>query len=293
MKFLDPVELARLRNLRFDLRRHRVEGQLPGRHRSVRHGFASEFAEHRPYAAGDELKRLDWKVYARKDRFFIKEFQEEKALGSYLLLDASGSMAFRGRGPEPKWELACRLAAGLAYLVLAEGDAAGLVPFDTEPRGPISPRQGFAQLEAIDRALASARPGGETSLPRVLKSAVGLVRRRSVVFLVSDLLGDARAVLETVKAFRARKHQVLVLQVLDPMERDLDLDGPVLFEGLEDGARLRCDVPSLRGAYRAGFERQQRLYGASFHSSGIPFDTFYTDQPWHPRLARLLAAGGA
>jgi len=288
VRYLDSVTLARLKNVRFDVRRHMAEGHLTGRHSSVRHGFSQEFAQYRTYVPGDELKRLDWKVYARKDRFFIKEYQEEKSLRTYLLLDASGSMGFGASG-EPKWELACRLTMAMAYLILGTGDATGLVTFDTEPRAFLAPRQSFSHLELMDRALESARVGGETDLGAVLRHVVSRIPRRSLIVLVSDLLGDARGILDTVKAFHARKHRVLVLQVLDPMERDLGLDGPVLFESMERPETLRCETSLVRDAYREAFERQQRLYQASFHGRGIHYGVFYTDQSWHKTLTRYLA----
>lgn len=289
MKYLDPVALAKLKNIRFDLRRHVAEGHLTGRHRSIRHGFSQEFAQYRTYVPGDELKRLDWKVYARKDRFFTKEFQEEKSLKTYVMLDASGSMAYRGRGRETKWEAACRLSMAMAYLVLTQGDAAGMVVFDTEPRSFLAPRQNLSLLELMDRTLSETDPGGETDLSRVLRGAVTRMPRRSLIILVSDLLGDSSSILETVRAFRARKHRVLVLQVLDPEERDLEHDGPVLFESMEDAGTLRCEVSLVRRAYREEFARQQRLYEASFQGSGIRFGTFYTDIEWDQALTRYLA----
>jgi len=292
MRYLDAVALAKLKNLHFDIRRHVAEGHLAGRHRSLRRGFAQEFAEHRAYAPGDELKRLDWKVYARKDRFFVKEYQEEKSLKTYLLLDASGSMAFCSGARAPKWDYACRLTMALAYLVLAEGDAAGLLTFDTAEREFLAPRRGLAHLETMDRTLEGRRPGSETDLGSVLRRCAARLPRRSLVFLVSDLLGDARSILTLVKAFRARRHEVFLLQVLDPCERDLDFEGPVVFESLEDASRLRCEAALLRPAYRELFSRQQKLYQASFDGSGIRYAAFYTDAPWEDALSRFLSAPG-
>ncbi len=293
MRFLDPLVLARLRTLSFDLRRHRAEGHLGGRHTSHRRGFSQEFAEHRAYTAGDELKRLDWKVYARTDRLFVKEHHEEKSLKTYVLVDASGSMGYRGRGPETKWEAACRLAMCSAYLVAAQGDAAGLVTFDTAPRASLSPRRSFANLELMDTALAAAAPAGETDLGGVLRRVVEGLPRSSMLILVSDLLGDAARVVETVQAFRSRRHRVYALQVLDPSERDFDLDGPLALESLEDRSTLRLEASLVRASYREAFERQQRLYQASFHRTGVRHETFYTDAPWEPALARLVAGPGA
>jgi uncharacterized protein (DUF58 family) len=292
MRYLDAVALAKLKNFRFDVRRHLAEGHLAGRHRSLRRGYAQEFAEHRQYVPGDELKRLDWKVYARKERLFVKEYQEEKSLKTVLILDGSGSMAFSAGGRSPKWDTACRITMALAYLVLAEGDAAGLLTFDTAERSYIPPHRGLAHLELMDKALDATGPGGETDLGPVLRRSAARLPRRSLVFLVSDLLGDAASILALIKAFRARRHEVFVLQVLDPCESGLDFEGPVVFESMEDGELLRCEASLLRPAYRELFQRQQKLYQASFDGSGIRYAVFPTDVPWEDSLSRFLAAPG-
>jgi uncharacterized protein (DUF58 family) len=287
--YLDPVSLAKLRNLRLDLRRRVMEGHWAGRHRSSLRGFASEFAQHRAYVPGDELRRLDWKVYARKDRFFVREYQEEKSLRAQVLLDASGSMSFSGQGRPSKWDYACRLSAALAYLVLSEGDAAGLAVFDSQERLFLPPRGGWPQIDVIDRALADLRPGGETDLVSVLRRTALRLPRRSLVMLISDLLGDPQEFLSLVKALRARRQEVFVLQVLDPDERDLPYEGPALFEGLEDSALLRCEVSLVRAGYQELFEKRRRLYEASLHACGVRFGVFYTDRPWDAALTRYLS----
>lgn len=292
MRILDPLVLARLRTLRFDLRRHRAEGHLGGRHRSLRRGFSQEFAEHRAYAPGDELKSIDWKVYARTDRLFVKDNHEEKSLKTYVLADASGSMGYRGRGPETKWEAARRLALCAAWLVAEQGDAAGLVTFDTRPRDFLPPRRSREHLELMDERLFAAVPGGETDLGGVLASVAEGLPRSSLIILVSDLLGDAARVVETVRAFRARRHRVYALQVLDPEERDFALDGPLALESLEDASEVRVEGALVRAAYREAFERQQRLYTAVLNRLGARHEVFYTDAPWEAALARLVAGPG-
>lgn len=289
MRFLDPVTLARLRNLKLDALRRRAEGVSGGKHRSVSFAFNQEFAQHRPYSPGDELKHLDWKVYARQDRYFIRQSQEEQSLRAHLLVDASGSMAFRLAGLATKYEHACSMAAALAYLVLRDGDAAGLVTFDTEPGAVLPPRQSLAQLDFIDSALAARKPSGETDLGAVLNRVGARLARRSLIILISDLLGEPSRVLEAVKAFRARKHEVVAIQVLDPAERDLDLEGAVRFEGLEDGETLLCDVAVVRAAYHEAFERQLRLYESGFHQSAIPYVAVYTDEAPVRSVERLLS----
>lgn len=293
MEILSPDILARLKNFNFDLRRHRVEGHLTGRHRSFKRGFSQEFAQHRSYVAGDDLKHLDWKVYARKDRFFVKEFQEEKSLKTYLMLDRSGSMGYKGSGPETKWEYARRLGMCMAYLILGQGDAAGLMTFDTERKDFLPPRRRLTHLELMDDALAKGSTGNETDLASVLSGMVGSLPRRSLIVLVSDLLGDSDKILEALRVYAARKHRLLVMQVLDPSERDLNMDGPVLFESMENTDTLRCEVALLRESYQEAFQRQQRLYEASFHGTGVHHAVFYTDEPWHRGLARFLARQSA
>lgn len=288
MKYLDALALAKLKNLKLGLRRLAAEGHATGRHRSLWKGFSHDFAEHRPYAPGDELKALDWKVYARQDRFYIRQYKAENILATHVLVDSSGSMAFSGPGRPSKWEEACRLAMAMAYLILAKGDAAGLITFDVEPREFLPPRAALSQLELMDKALSRVSPQGETDLKTVLEQAASRIKRRSLVILVSDLLGDPEGILNVVKAFKARKHEVLVLQVLDPRERDFDYDGPTLFESLEDRSRLFCEAGALRELYRAEFERFLRLYEATFHRCEISYAPFYTDIPWEVSLGRFL-----
>lgn len=288
MRFLDPIALAQLARLSLELRRLAAEGHASGRHRSVWRGLSSDFAQHRAYAPGDELKTLDWKVYARQDRFYVREFKAESILTTQVLVDASGSMGFSDGGRPPKWELACRLAMAMAYLIISRGDAAGLATFDTEPRDFVPPRASLAQLELLDSALAARAPGGETDLSGALERAAARIKRRSLVILVSDLLGDPERVIEVVKTLKARRHELIVLQVLDPAERDFPYEGPTVFEGLEDRRELFCDAGALRALYRAEFDRYARLLEASLHRSDIAYAPFFTDAPWERSLGRFL-----
>lgn len=290
MKYLDAVSLAKLRGLRLVLRRLACEGQSSGRHKSWLKGFSRDFAQHRSYAPGDALKDIDWKVLARQDRFFVKEYSAESMLQTQLLVDASGSMGFAACGRESKYDHACRLAASLAYLILEQGDAVGLTVFDAELRARLSPRAALAHLELIDATLAAAAPRGETALGLSVERAAAALRRRSLVILISDLLGEPEETAKVVRSLRARRHEVMVLQVLDPRERELDYaGGPVAFESLETGERLVCDPDALRVRYRAEFERGQRLFESSFQHSEVRHQLFYTDQPWDKALGRFLS----
>lgn len=289
MKYLDGVALARLDNLRLELRRLSAEGHASGRHRSALKGLSHDFAQHRPYAPGDELKALDWKVFARQDRFYVKEYQAENVLTTHLLVDASGSMGFSAGGRAPKWDHACRLAMSLAYLVIAQGDAVGLSTFDVEPRDALPPRASFAHLELMDAALAKRTPKGETDLSRVLERTAAGARRRSLVVVVSDLLGDPERIMKVVRALKARRHEVFVLQTLDPAERDFAYDGPTVFESLETGEELFCEAGALAHMYRAEFDRLLKLYEATFHRSEVAYRAIFTDEPWDLSLQRFLS----
>lgn len=289
MRYLDGVALAKLKNLRLELRRLSAEGTASGRHRSAVKGLSHDFAQHRPYAPGDEIKSLDWKVFARQDRYYVREYQAENILTTHLLLDASGSMAFSAGGRETKWERACRLTMAVAYLILSQGDAAGLTTFDVEPRDFLPPRASMAHLELMDAALSKRSPGGETDLSRVLERAAARIKRRSLVVLVSDLLGEPERLLKVIQGFKARRHELLVLQPLDPQERDFRYDGPVVFESLEDARTLFCEAGSLAPLYRREFERLLKLYEATFHGSDIAYAPFFTDRPWDAALGRFLS----
>lgn len=288
MKFLDPVSLAKIKNLRFQFRRLVVEGHLSGVHRSAVRGFSQEFAEHREYVPGDELKFLDWKVYARKDRFFVKEYHEEKSLRTYILVDASGSMGFSSAGRPPKWDYACRLAVGMAYCILARSDAVGLMCFSEKASAFLPPRSQMFHLEFLDGVLGRAAPGGPTRLAKVLSEFAAGLPRRSLLVVVSDLLGDPEGNLALFKALRAQKHELMVLQVLDPDERDLPWEGPVQFKDLESAAELRCEVGPLREDYRQAFQHMLRLYETTCHGSEVGYEACFTHRPWEEALTRFL-----
>lgn len=288
MRYLSPVALAKLQNLNLELRRISAEGHVGGRHRSSGKGLSREFAQHRAYVPGDEIKSLDWKVCARQDRYYVKEYQSENIFTCTILLDASGSMDFSQNNRPTKWENACSLAMGMAYIVLAGGDAVGLASFDVEPRRMIPCRTSFGQLEVLDSALRELSPGAETDLSRVLEIMAGQVRRRSLVVLISDLMGDSEQIMKVIKAFAARKHEMMVFQVLDPQERDFDYDGPLRLSCLENSQELYCDADTLKKGYQEAFAKQMRLFEAGFNSSNIAYRIFYTDSPWDDALAQFL-----
>ncbi len=245
---LDPEALSRLGNLSLRARAV-VEGFIAGMHQSPYHGFSVEFSEHRPYSPGDEIRLLDWKVYGRTDRFVVKQFQEETNLKAYLVVDASASMGFSSQRLS-KLEYAKHLAAALAYLMLKQRDAVGLLVFDERPRRYYPPRSVMTYLNPILTELENLQPGGQTRVGPVLHELAERIRRRGLVLLFSDLLDDPAEVLSGLRHFRHDHHEVIVFHILDPLERNFDLVGNVIFEDLETRERLGTQAAHLRRAYR-------------------------------------------
>ncbi|TWT45656.1 hypothetical protein RAS1_20840 [Phycisphaerae bacterium RAS1] len=252
-KYLKPEVVARLRGLELRSRRA-VTGVLSGMHRSVYHGYSVEFAEHRPYVAGDDLRHIDWRLFGRKDRFFIKQYEEETNLRCNFLLDTSSSMAFGGGGVS-KFEYAAALAASMAYLVSEQHDAIGLITFDSRVRTNLPETTGHQQLLNFLALLDDAAPEGQTDVKMLFHRLAEQLRRRSVVVLISDLLADIDAVADGLEHLCHTGHELIVFHTLDPSEWDFPFVENVMFEGLEDELRLLADPQALRASYMAAVER--------------------------------------
>lgn len=272
---LSPELVARLRGL--DLKaRLVVEGFLTGLHKSPYHGFSVEFAEYRPYMPGDEPKRIDWKALARSDRYYVKEFEEETNLKAYLLLDTSASMGYRGGGTQGKLDYGACLAASLAYLLLHQHDAVGLVAFDDRIRGYLPPRSRPSHWHQVLAALERLRPGGATRFEPVFAELAGRVRRRGLIVLISDLWDGWRDVVAALRHFRHLKHEVLVFHLLDRDEIDFPFERDAVFRDLERGEELPVS-PATAGRnyrrlvrdWRAALARECRRHAIDY----VPLDT--------------------
>ncbi len=227
-----------------------VEGPITGRHRGPVGGFSVEFAQHREYVWGDELKHLDWKVYARSDRFYIKQYEEETNLQAMVLLDASESMVYEGeRATSSKYEYGATLTAGLSFMFLRQQDGLGLQLFAEEGLGYAAPSAHPAQLRRLARMMADVEVQGESGSPPVLGELAEKMVRRGLVFVISDLFFPTEAFLEGVRHLRHRRHEVIVLHLLDPDELDFPFDDATRFEGLEIDRHLLADPRALRDAY--------------------------------------------
>lgn len=249
---LDADALARIDRVGLAARRV-VDGYLAGLHRSDRHGFSVEFAQHREYAPGDDFKHLDWKVLGRSDRYYLKQYELETNLVAWLAVDASESMRYGSTDGATKYDTACTAAAALAHLVARQGDSAGLATFDTDVREVLSPGSSPTHLRDLLRVMA-AGPGGEKTDPAgTLHRLADRFTRRGVVMIFGDCLDDTDGLLAGLRHLRYRKHEVVLFHVLDPAERDFPFQQPTLFRGLEEWPELLTDPRGVRKAYLAEF----------------------------------------
>jgi uncharacterized protein (DUF58 family) len=248
-RFLPPEAIARISRLEV-LARNVVEGFLSGLHRSPYFGQSVEFAQHREYAAGDDIRRIDWKVWSKTDRYYIKQYEEETNLRTTLLVDLSESMQF-GSGELNKYEYACRLAASLSYLLIRQQDSVGMTTFDNAVRSTVPPSSKQNHLQAILSSLDIQKPAKKTDLQSLLGLVADQQTRRGLIVLISDLFVDRAGLFKGLKLLRTRGHDVMVFHVMDDEELDFNFAGTTKFEGMEEMGDLICDPRSLREGYLA------------------------------------------
>ena len=291
LTYLDPSAVSRLAGLEL-VARLVVEGFISGMHKSPYQGFSVEFVEHRQYMPGDEIRYIDWKVYGKSDRYYIKKFEEETNLKSYLLLDTSGSMAFKSDESSKKitkLEYGCHLAACLAYLMLKQRDSVGLVVFDDQLRSYIPPRHGSAHLHAVMSELEKAIPGGETNISATFNELAQRIVRRGLIIIISDLLDNPEQVLRSLKHFRHKKHEVIVFHILDPAELTFPFDGPVIFRDLETQGQLSVDAELLRDEYLKQMNGLISDYKNGCRASAIDYVQMDTSVPFDYALSLYLS----
>jgi uncharacterized protein (DUF58 family) len=247
-KYLRPEVIRQV--ARLDLRaKFIVEGFLTGLHASPFHGFSVEFSEHRDYAPGDDLKYIDWNVYAKTDKYYIKKFEAETNMNGYLVMDLSESMAWTYREELTKFEYGICLAAALGYLMIHQQDPVGLVTFDTEIRNVIPPHSKRMQLGSILALLANLKPTGKTDVPHCLHQLAALARSKSLIMLFSDLLTDPEPLLQSLYHLRHRGHEIILFHILDAAEVRFPFDGMIEFEDVESHDRLTLDAKGIKDDY--------------------------------------------
>jgi uncharacterized protein (DUF58 family) len=287
-RFLHPEAVKRISRL--ELRaRHIVEGFLSGMHRSPYFGQSIEFRQHREYTTGDDLRHVDWKVWARQDRLYVKQFEEDTNLRCTLLVDVSSSMQY-GRGPLNKYEYACTVAASLAYLVLKQSDAISAVVFDQDIRRTVPFRTRRTHLTSVVEALAASQPADKTELYTVLRGVTETFPRRGMMVLLSDLLADPAATLRGLRLLRQRGHDVLVFHVMDDDELDFPFNGSTRFEGLETADALTCNPRALREGYLEALQRFLDETRRSCAQNSVDYALLRTSQPLDAALATFLSS---
>jgi len=291
---LDPEVARRVRKLSLTARRA-VEGLLSGAHRSPHRGASVVFVEHRDYRAGDDLRLLDWRAFARTDRDVVKRFEQETHLRATLVLDRSGSMAFGGEdegAARAKDAHAATLLAALAYVLIGQGDAAGVALVDDAVEQAVPPRTRPAHLDTVLRALATpAQKGRPTDLHRALEGVAERAGRRGVIAIASDLLDLTDGALGPVAHLVSRGHDVVVLHVLHPDELELPFEGPARFVGLEGEAPIEADAEAVRRAYRAEIDRFVESCRRQCTAAGARYALARTDDRVEHVLAALLSRG--
>jgi uncharacterized protein (DUF58 family) len=283
----DPTALAKFGRLEV-VAKLVVEGYLIGQHKSPFKGASIEFVEHRQYYPGDEIRHIDWRAFGKTGKYYIKEFEDETNLRAYLLVDASGSMAYAGKSLS-KWAYARQVAAALSYLLLSQRDAVGLITFDTEVRDRTDPATAAHSFERIAEMLEGRQPGGETSLADVLVGIVPTLKRRSLVFVLSDLFDSVDKLLAALKELRHSRHEVVLLHVVASEEEDFPFTRPTQFRNLERVAhRVLVDPHRLRKHYLENYRRFCRELSAGCGGLGVDYFKLLTTDPYDRALGAYL-----
>jgi uncharacterized protein (DUF58 family) len=290
-KFLQPDVVAKLSNMEL-VARLVVEGFITGLHKSPYHGFSVEFAEHRQYMPGDEIKHLDWKIYGKTDRYYIKQFEEETNLKAYIIVDASKSMAFSSGGRISKLEYASYITAALSQLMIQQRDAVGLTVYDETIRTHLPPHATKSYLREILRQLEVTKPGNKTGTANSLHEIAERIKRRGLVIVLSDLFDEPDTVMSALRHFRHKKNEVIVMQVLDPLERSFAFGRDAIFKDLETAEELTTQPWHIQKAYQESMSAFVDAYKRSCRENNIDYVLLDTATPFDVALFEYLHKRG-
>ena len=285
-RFLQPEAISRISRLELQAR-NVVEGYLSGLHRSPYYGQSVEFAQHREYVAGDDPRRIDWKVWSKTDKYYIKQYEEETNLRCMLVVDVSESMQF-GSGALTKYEYSCAVAASLAYLLLRQQDSVGLVSFDAAVRAVVPSRSKRNHLHAVLAALDAQNPAEKTDIYSILAEVADRESQRGMVILISDLFVPRGGLFKGLRLLRHRGHDVLIFNILDDEELDFNYSGTTRFEGLEAAGELVCDPRALREGYLEAVGQFLDELRRHCSRNTIDFQTIRTSDHLDAALAHYL-----
>jgi len=282
-KYLDPSVITRLNSLELKAR-FIVEGFMVGLHRSPFHGFSVEFSEHRPYMQGDNLRDVDWKVYGKTERYVIKQYEEETNLKSYILLDSSKSMAYASEGNVTKLEYASMLVAALSYMMVKQQDAVGLSLYAEKITKYLPPKATRSYLQEILKSIASAEASDKTNTSASLNEIAEKIKRRGLVIVVSDFFDDIDSILSALKHFRYNKNEVIVFQVLDPLERSFAFGADAVFKDMETMDEITTQPYQLQKAYREAMDEFIGKLKTECLNAGIDYNLIETSTPFDKAL---------
>ena len=285
-KVLSPEIISRLNNLSLKAR-FVVEGFIVGLHKSPYHGFSVEFSEHRAYGAGDEIRHIDWKLWGKTDRYFVKQFEEETNLKSYLLIDQSLSMNYQSINLS-KLEYAQLLAASLGYLMLKQQDAVGLILFDDQIRVNIPARSKWGHLNVILSQMENISAGPETHIAPVLHQTAESIKKRGLIILISDLFDSPEEVLSGLQHFRYKGHEVVVFHILDPQELKLNFPQRTRFRDMESGEEMITEPWHIQGDYQCSLEEFCNYYKIQCRKNNIDYVCLSTDESLDLALSEYL-----
>jgi uncharacterized protein (DUF58 family) len=291
-KYLDPRTLAKLQGLELRAKLI-VEGYVSGVHRSPYHGFSVEFAEHREYVPGDDVRYIDWKVFGKTDKYYLKQYEEETNLACYLLLDTSQSMGYRGpNAAMSKLEYAQCIAASLAYLVLQQQDSVGLATFDDQVRALVRPSSNPSHMKQLIHVMETSPAARKTATGAIFNDLAERLKKRGIVVVLSDLFDQLPALLAGLKHFRHRRHEVIVFHVLDPAEIDFPFQQTTLFKGLEQLPDVLAEPRSLRRAYLEQFNKFRHDVRQGCREQRIDYVPIRTDESLDVALSAYLTSRG-
>ncbi len=282
-KYLDPSLVSKLNSLELKARSV-VEGFIVGLHKSPYHGFSVEFSEHRPYMQGDTLKNVDWKIYGKTEKYFIKQFEEETNLRGYVVLDISRSMDFAYEKNIKKIEYASILAASLIYIMLKQQDAAGLMLYSEKIESIQAPKSSRNYLTELLKTISNIKPSNKTQTAASLNLLAEKIKKRGLVIVISDLFDDVEKTLSALKHFRYKKNEVIVFQILDPVERNFAFDRDAVFKDLETGEEMTTQPHQIQKAYQETMREFIEKIQDECLNNGIEYNLIDTSMPFDKAL---------
>ena len=285
-EYLNPTFINKIDNLSLRAKLV-VEGFIIGMHKSPYHGFSVEFSEHRPYGFGDEIKYIDWKLWGKTDRFYIKQFEEETNLSCHLILDKSLSMDY-GSNKLTKFEYSKSICAALSYLMIKQQDAVGLTTFDKKINTTIKPKSKISHLNLLLKTMHNSSTGGETNISSLLHGLAESINKKGLIILISDLLDDEHKVMESLRHFRYKGHEIIVFHIVDPKEKDLDFNQNMNFIDLESNYNIIADSRLVKENYNKAFKKFSDYYKNECLRDKIDYNLVSTSNSLDKTLLQYL-----